>query len=474
MGSSHDAFREEDEYAESTAMDEEDEFASVSTTYQQNRQKQQQQEQKQQHYQSQTKPSNAYEHGGRSSFEDRLDYDIGEETTSLIDEQPSFLEEARHSLRSPRAYGSPAAKSFVASRMARSPPPGRGHVQAPNFSGSLVRNKRSVGDAHALNQQHQQQQQQIPQLNSRSSFEDDRNTVSDASNGASQSNARRLAGPLAGTNTANAGSSLIGGTRGLRPPAMARSGSVSYESSAAAIERDAAVRHQQSQSQTLRSNTYSNSTAASTDAYQATASSSPYTSALSVPSDDNSSSSKRGVAGQSNSGNNTRNVDGEDAIMTSPAEDRGDADDMFGGLRIADVESLVSQHRAEIRATTEACKEETTLIAAYTSFTYAHLAQQSRNRADAYNNQQQQRSRPNSWQQQTQNITDKYYLDTSTGEVTRLTDGLKFDSVDQAKMHEAMEYLEKLDDVLARKQQLVVDLRASIRKLVWNSSGQTN
>ncbi|KAJ1847779.1 hypothetical protein LPJ73_004162, partial [Coemansia sp. RSA 2703] len=143
MGSSHDAFREEDEYAESTAMDEEDEFASVSTTYQQNRQKQQQQEQKQQHYQSQTKPSNAYEHGGRSSFEDRLDYDIGEETTSLIDEQPSFLEEARHSLRSPRAYGSPAAKSFVASRMARSPPPGRGHVQAPNFSGSLVRNKRS-------------------------------------------------------------------------------------------------------------------------------------------------------------------------------------------------------------------------------------------------------------------------------------------------------------------------------------------
>ncbi|KAJ2587369.1 hypothetical protein EV177_009609, partial [Coemansia sp. RSA 1804] len=52
--------------------------------------------------------------------------------------------------------------------------------------------------------------------------------------------------------------------------------------------------------------------------------------------------------------------------------------------------------------------------------------------------------------------------------VTRLTDGIQFDSVDKAKLNEAMEYLEKVDEILARKQQVVVDLRAEIRKLVWD------
>ncbi|KAJ2848350.1 hypothetical protein GGI22_005750, partial [Coemansia erecta] len=75
-----------------------------------------------------------------------------------------------------------------------------------------------------------------------------------------------------------------------------------------------------------------------------------------------------------------------------------------------------------------------------------------------------------SWQQQqTQGLADKYHMDIGTGMVTRLTDGIQFESVDKAKLNEAMEYLEKLDEVLSRKQQLVVDLRAEIRKLVWDS-----
>ncbi|KAJ2858722.1 hypothetical protein J3B02_000103 [Coemansia erecta] len=456
ISSNHDAFREEDEYADDAAMEDTDEFASMSTTYQRHRrqQEQQKQEQKQQPQQ----PNCAYEHRGRSSFEERLDYDISEDAPSLIDEQPSFLDDGRQSLRSPRAYGSPAAKSFVASRMAVSPPSSRSlgqqqQQQQQKFSGSFIRSQRSIGDAKAYQQQ-QQQQQQYNSLQSRSSFEDDE--ASEIGRSANQPSSRRLVGLASGSNI----SSVNGGARGLRPPTMSRNNSVSHEAVGPADKEVA-------QHQMHRANAYSNSsTAASTDAYQATASSSPYTSAVSVPSEEHSPSGQEsnGSSGSRHNGRNGQR-DEEDAVMTSPVDDRGDAADTFGGLRIPDVEVLVNQHRAEIRATTEACKEETMLIAAYTSFTYAHLVQQSRNKGEG------SRSRPNSWQQQhPQSLAERYYLDMSTGSVTRLADGLKFDSVDQAKMHEAMEYLEKLDEVLARKQQQVVDLRASIRKLVWDSA----
>ncbi|KAJ2346458.1 hypothetical protein GGF43_004981, partial [Coemansia sp. RSA 2618] len=145
------------------------------------------------------------------------------------------------------------------------------------------------------------------------------------------------------------------------------------------------------------------------------------------------------------------------------ADDINDLVAPFGGLRIGDVDSLVKQHRAEIRATTEACKEETMLISAYTAFSYAQLVQQSRNKMRGDGGH----PRPSSWQQQAQGLADKYHLDASTGVVTRLGDGERFDSVEKAKMSEAIEYLEKLDEVLARKQQLIVDLREGIRKLVW-------
>ncbi|KAJ1823278.1 hypothetical protein LPJ56_003008, partial [Coemansia sp. RSA 2599] len=410
MNSTHDAFREEDEYAEDAAMDDTDEFASVSTTYQKHRQ----QQSLQQHQQS----NSAYERGGRSSFEERLDYDIGEETPSLIDEQPSFLDDGRQSLRSPRAYGSPAAKSFVASRMAVSPPSSRSLLQQQQqkLGGSFVRSQRSIGDTRTHHQQQQQQQQQHA-LQSRSSFEDDE--ALDIGRSANQSNARRLVGPASGSNI----SSINGAARGPRPPTMSRNNSVSHEAVGMADSKDV-VQHQMH-----RANAYSTSTAASTDAYQATASSSPYTSAVSVPSEEHSPAGQESGGGGRTSTNtnsnsssraNGRNGRGEeeDAIMTSPIEDRGDAADTFGGLRIPDVEALVNQHRAEIRATTEACKEETMLIAAYTSFTYAHLVQQSRSKGEGM------RSRPNSWQQQPQSLAERYYLDMSTGSVTRLADGL--------------------------------------------------
>ncbi|KAJ2589435.1 hypothetical protein H4R99_007466 [Coemansia sp. RSA 1722] len=447
MGSTNDAFREEDEYADDAAMDDADEFASVSTTYQKHRQQKQQQQQQQLQ-----QPNSAYEHGGRTSFEERLDFDIGEEAPSLIDEQPSFFDDGRQSLRSPRAYGSPAAKSFVASRMAVSPPSSRNMIQPQKFAGSFVRSQRSMDDTKAHQQQQGQQQQHA--LHSRSSFEDD--DSSDIGRSANQPNARRLVGPAAGNNI----SSVNGGARGLRPPTMSRNNSVSYEAPGGVADKDAA------QHQMHRINAYSTSTAASTDAYQATASSSPYTSAISVPSEEHSPGGQESSGSNRDSGRNGHR-DEEDAIMTSPVDERSKAADTFGGLSIPDVEMLVNQHRAEIRATTEACKEETMLIAAYTSFTYAHLVQQSRSKGEG------SRSRPNSWQQQPHNLAERYYLDINTGSVTRLADGLKFDSVEQAKMHEAMEYLEKLDQVLAKKQQQVVDLRVSIRKLVWDSAEPT-
>ncbi|KAJ2340694.1 hypothetical protein GGH91_004086, partial [Coemansia sp. RSA 2671] len=103
--------------------------------------------------------------------------------------------------------------------------------------------------------------------------------------------------------------------------------------------------------------------------------------------------------------------------------------------------------------------EETMLISAYSSFNYAHLAQQSRARGlDG-------RGLASSWQNQSFGQAEKYHLDVNSGGVTRLCDGMVFESVDVAKIQEAKEYLERLDEVLARKQQLVVRLRDEIREI---------
>ncbi|KAJ1950484.1 hypothetical protein FBU59_000659 [Linderina macrospora] len=129
----------------------------------------------------------------------------------------------------------------------------------------------------------------------------------------------------------------------------------------------------------------------------------------------------------------------------------------FENLRIADVDAFVKLHRSEIRSTTEACKEETTLISAYTALSYAQLAQNARGEAAQV--------RSMSWQQA---LSDKYHLDMATGHVTRLADGEVFATVEDAKAHEAMEYLMRLDEVLERKLQSVADLRNEIRNIVWS------
>lgn len=134
----------------------------------------------------------------------------------------------------------------------------------------------------------------------------------------------------------------------------------------------------------------------------------------------------------------------------------------YDALNVPDVDALVKLHRGEIRATTEACKEETLLISTYTSFSYAQLVQQARNKANGVSAKSNNGS---SWS----SLPDKYELDINTGAVTRTTDGVRFASVDEAKQTEAHEYLEKLDEVLDRKQQLVVELRKEIRRLMWNT-----
>ncbi|KAJ1809520.1 hypothetical protein LPJ77_001576, partial [Coemansia sp. RSA 2523] len=342
--SSHDAFPEEDEYAEH------DEFASTETAYRHRDDFQQQQQQ---------------QYGSRVSFDEPFE-EIGIEAPSIMDEQPVFLDEIKAPLRSPRVYGSPAAKKFVNSRLAKSPTK---KIRAP----SQLRDMQGGMTAYADEQ------------------------------------------------------------GGSRLPAVARSNSVSFE-----------AEPPQSPTPTRsRGNTHSGNTHSGERLYheESTSSAVPYSSA-SNPSDSNPSA--------------------EDPIT----DDINELVAPFGGLRIGDVDTLVKQHRAEIRATTEACKEETMLISAYTAFSYAQLAQQSRNktRGDISH------ARPSSWQQQAQGLADKYHLDVNSGVVTRLADGERFDCVEKAKMSEAIEYLEKLDEVLARKQQLIVDLREGIRKLVWGES----
>ncbi|KAJ1727416.1 hypothetical protein LPJ61_004581 [Coemansia biformis] len=391
--SSHEAFREEDEYE---LVDElEDEFAGAGTTYGQHRQQQQQQ---QPHHIRRSSPAPEQ----RASFEDRLDTAISEEAPSIMDEQPAFLEDIRPAPRSPRAYGSPAAKKYVSSRLVKSP---TSKLRGPSQLGG----SRGIRGGQTF-AGHSEGSSRLPML-TRSRSDVVSPGEPPLSPSSLESQPRSGGGQMAAT---------AGATAALRPRGSSQ------------------LRGSDSGSTKQR--------------YAAESALATLGSAIS-PADSNGA--RAASAGDDVFGAEAARADTGIDTLVAP----------FGGLNIADVDALVKQHRAEIRTTTEACREETLLISAYTTFSYAQLAQQTKNRSKG----EAGRTRANSWQQQTQGLADKYHLDMDTGVVTRLADGEPFDSVEKAKVGEAIEYLERLDDVLARKQQTIADLRASIYRLVWNT-----
>ncbi|KAJ2657247.1 hypothetical protein IWW48_004614 [Coemansia sp. RSA 1200] len=389
--SSHNAFREEDEYAETNSMD--DEFANPRTVYGLRRD-----------HEPPAMLQN--EQLRRPSMDDTLNQDIGEEAPSLLDEQPAFMDDVRQPLvRSPpRSYGSPAAKSFVSARMPKSPTAG-GRKMAPSKLSALMSRSRATPSPHDV-------EMLSPDTSMRQMHGSGSHELDEMGRGGS-----------------------MDGTMEPRVPILSRS------SSSATHDGRGDVR--------MRSNTRTSNTSGAGERglMGGSAMVSPYASAVSVPSD--RSNSAQGTVSSND------NLGGKDSADPSG--------ELVSQLRIEDVDSFVKLHRAQVRTTTEACKDETMLISAYSTFSYAHLVQQAKHKADGAS------LHSSTWQQQqTQGLADKYQLDTSTGMVTRLTDGIQFDSVDKAKLNEAMEYLEKVDEILARKQQVVVDLRAEIRKLVWD------
>ncbi|KAJ2556505.1 hypothetical protein EV175_001960 [Coemansia sp. RSA 1933] len=393
--SSHDAFREEDEYADFNSV--EDEFSNTRTTYGLRRNHQPQQG----------------HHARRPSMDDVLGQEIGEEAPSILDEQPAFMDDdvKQPLARSPpRSYGSPAAKNFVSARMPKSPAVGSRRMAPSKLSEMIVRSRRtpSPSDVHMS-------PRDVEMLSPDSSM---RQVIG--------SNVRRL--------DSTGRSDSMNSAMELRVPMMSRS-----SSSAATHDGQHDVR--------MRSNTQSSINGSEHMLTNGSTMVSPYASAVSVPPD--SSNSAHGNAA---------------GLDSNTAEPSGAS---VSQLKVADVDTFVKLHRAQIRSTTEACKEETMLISGYTTFSYAQLVQQAKNKAEGSS------LCSSSWQQQqTQGLADKYHMDVGSGVVTRLTDGIQFENVDKAKLNEAMEYLEKLDEVLARKQQLVVDLRAEIRKLVWDGQQQ--
>ncbi|KAJ2872410.1 hypothetical protein H4R27_005490 [Coemansia aciculifera] len=341
----------------------------------------------------------------RPSLEERLELEISSaHVPSIMDEQPLFLDEApppaaAAALRSPRSYGSPAAKSFVASRHIKPP-------AASKLNGLLLRGT----GRHVHEEESEEPEDGLPAA----AAEPPANTYR-----LTRSHARRMA---------------------EQPPAfvphMPRSSSMDMMNASALSPPPVEGRTFIRTANTTRARASTQSSGTEHQRRDA----SPYTSAVSLPS----------------SSNSPKEDDDEDPVqgvelLAAP----------LGGLRVAEVDYLVKLHRAEIRATTETCKEETMLISAYSSFNYAQLAQQSRTRTlDT-------RSMAlSSWQNQSLGHAGKYHLDVNSGAVTRLSDGVVFESVDVAKIQEGREYLERLDEVLARKQQLIVDLRTEIRKLV--------
>ncbi|KAJ1799022.1 hypothetical protein LPJ59_002113 [Coemansia sp. RSA 2399] len=398
--SSHDAFREDDEYVDFNSMD--DEFSNSRTTYGLRRNNQPPATHQHQHQQQN-------QHLRRPSMDDILSQEIGEEAPSLLDEQPAFMDDEvrQPSARSPpRSYGSPAAKNFVSARMPKSPAVGNRRTAPSKLSEMIVRSRRTPSPSDV-----RMSPRDVDMLSPDSSM---RQVLG--------SNARRL-------DDVGRSDSMNSATES-RVPMMSRS-----SSSSATHDGQHDVR--------MRSNTQSSINGGERALVNGSTMVSPYASAVSVPSDSSNS------------------AQGNGAGMDDVAEPSGVP---VNQLKVADVDAFVKLHRAQIRSTTEACKEETMLISGYTTFSYAQLVQQAKNKAEGSS------LCSSSWQQQqTQGLADKYHMDIGTGVVTRLTDGIQFESVDKAKLNEAMEYLEKLDEVLSRKQQLVVDLRAEIRKLVWDS-----
>ncbi|KAJ1662515.1 hypothetical protein GGF38_003324, partial [Coemansia sp. RSA 25] len=369
----------------------------------------------------------------RPSLEQRMELEISSaHVPSIMDEQPLFLDEApaylppssssSSALRSPRSYGSPAAKSFVASRMVPKSPTATSRHKPPaasKLNGLLMRSSSS--------RHHPSGEDEEP--------EDSYAVAATAAPPAAttyrltRSHSRRhqpddqppppaYAPPAIPRSTSMDVLNPPSSTALLSPPPMKEAQTFARPSTTRA-----------------RASTQSNVTGA--EHYRRDGSSPSYTSAVSLPSDSNSPKE------DDDRGDPVQGVD----LLVAPQ----------GGLRVAEVEHLVRLHRAEIRAITEACKEETTLIGTYTSFNYAQLAQQARARDDPGSV-----SSMNARQSMSMSHAEKYHLDVNSGAVVRLEDGFVFDSVDDAKIQEAREYLEHLDAVLARKQQLVVDLRTEI------------
>ncbi|KAJ2415204.1 hypothetical protein GGI10_001850 [Coemansia sp. RSA 2530] len=351
----------------------------------------------------------------RPSLEERLELEIASvHVPSIMDEQPLFLDEApphaaAAALRSPKSYGSPAAKSFVASRLVAKSPTSSRLAKPPagsRLNGLLMRG--------ASRQVHDAEYEEPDDGFAAAAAEPPANTYR-----LTRSHSRRIAEQPA------------------HMPLMPRSSSMDLMNASAmsppAIENQTFSRT--GNATRARASTQSSGTAIEHQRREP----SPYTSAVSLPSGSNSPKED----------DDEDPVQGVELLAAPPS----------GGLLVAEVDKLVKLHRAEIRATTETCKEETMLISAYSSFNYAHLAQQSRTRGlDG-------RGLASSWQNQSFGQAEKYHLDVNSGGVTRLCDGMVFESVDVAKIQEAKEYLERLDEVLARKQQLVVRLRDEIREI---------
>ncbi|KAJ2744973.1 hypothetical protein GGI20_002547 [Coemansia sp. BCRC 34301] len=390
--------REEDEYAD----DMDDTFDAVTAPVQQQRVTQMR----------------------RPSLEERMELEISSaHVPSIMDEQPLFLDDApshpppSSALRSPRSYGSPAAKNFVASRMV---------PKSPTTTASSSRHKPPVAS----------------KLNGLLMRSSGRHHHSRGEEEAENEDEFAVAAEPAAT-TYRLTRSHSRRHQADQPqayaPAMPRSSSMDVMNTALSPPPPTLEPQSFSRTSATRARASTQSSVAGAEHYRRDGSS-PYTSAVSLPSDSN-----------------------------SPKEDDGDdCDDPVQGVEpvvppqaalcVAEVEKLVRLHRAEIRATTEACKEETALIGTYTSFSYAQLALQARARDDPGSV-----SLMSARQSQSMSHAEKYHLDVSSGAVIRLEDGLVFDSVEDAKIQEAREYLEHLDAVLARKQELVVDLRTKIR-----------
>ncbi|KAJ1913623.1 hypothetical protein H4219_005132 [Mycoemilia scoparia] len=152
------------------------------------------------------------------------------------------------------------------------------------------------------------------------------------------------------------------------------------------------------------------------------------------------------------------------ASSSTKPEEETSANDLVFDLSAMD--AFVKLHRAEIRATTESCKEETRLISNYTSMNPTQLLSQAMTSLSLQNSNNPNANNNNN-ASGSSSLLDRYKVDPETGKVERMADNLVFDNAEAAKLHEAMEYLEKLDEVLAKKQEVVHQLRCKIRGIIW-------